>query len=373
MPSLEARETSKDTSYRFVYYWAGQQRKIKIGITTHDVARRRYGELATILALGRDPALEVAQITASRISIEELYQMDQAWCDGRRQPRTLKLYDYAWTLFTEIVKKKRVTDLTAAEGELFLQELRKRDFKPTSLSIVFRAVRAILDRGVHVHHVIHTNPFAGISIPHQGKDAERSKGGRQRYLTSTEIEALLELAQPNEEMHKLIRFMLLTGARPSEALDITWSAVELEHNELWLGDPNSKTKRRRRFPIGDRLRELLLSFDNPQPGERLFETISPDFRNLGKRLRRLRTEPIYSEKHPAPPPEVLERQRILRASLQGVTPYVLRHTFASHAFMNGVPVKVVSEWIGHTTAKTTELYGHLIEDISDTYTDRIKF
>jgi integrase len=43
----------------------------------------------------------------------------------------------------------------------------------------------------------------------------------------------------------------------------------------------------------------------------------------------------------------------------------LRHTFASTALAEGVPISEVSRWLGHKSITTTvDLYGHLVPEAS---------
>ncbi|WP_211264127.1 tyrosine-type recombinase/integrase [Streptosporangium amethystogenes] len=43
----------------------------------------------------------------------------------------------------------------------------------------------------------------------------------------------------------------------------------------------------------------------------------------------------------------------------------LRHTFASTALAEGVPISEVSRWLGHESITTTvDLYGHLVPEAS---------
>nr|WP_280523978.1 site-specific integrase [Enhygromyxa salina] len=59
------------------------------------------------------------------------------------------------------------------------------------------------------------------------------------------------------------------------------------------------------------------------------------------------------------------------AGLRHVHPHVLRHTFASHAIMRGVPLKLVQEWMGHATISMTMRYAHLAEGIGDDMIQRL--
>jgi integrase len=56
-----------------------------------------------------------------------------------------------------------------------------------------------------------------------------------------------------------------------------------------------------------------------------------------------------------------------------VSPYVLRHTCATLALQAGVPVLVVAERLGHTSATMTlNVYGHVLEGQQADATERIE-
>lgn len=50
-----------------------------------------------------------------------------------------------------------------------------------------------------------------------------------------------------------------------------------------------------------------------------------------------------------------------KAKLDDVRIHDLRHTFASHAVMNGTPLAIVSKLLGHSKIGTTMRYAHLAD------------
>jgi len=51
--------------------------------------------------------------------------------------------------------------------------------------------------------------------------------------------------------------------------------------------------------------------------------------------------------------------------LRRIHSHVLRHTFASHAIMRGVPIRQFQEWLGHGSIVETMRYAHLTEGHGD--------
>ena len=60
-----------------------------------------------------------------------------------------------------------------------------------------------------------------------------------------------------------------------------------------------------------------------------------------------------------------------RAGLHA-SPHTLRHSYVSMMIEAGVPIRVVSELVGHaSTALTSDLYGHVTERVNREATDRL--
>ena len=59
------------------------------------------------------------------------------------------------------------------------------------------------------------------------------------------------------------------------------------------------------------------------------------------------------------------------AGIEGVRLHDLRHSFASHAVMNGVPIPVVSRLLGHSNVRMTLRYAHFADKDIEAAAERI--
>ena len=160
-----------------------------------------------------------------------------------------------------------------------------------------------------------------------------------RFLSREEIGRLHRVldgqtGKSRRQQADIIRLLLLTGCRRSEIVQLRRSEVHDEY--LVLADSKAGP---RRVPLNSQARRILerqtrdgspFVFPSPLDPSR---PRSPDLR-LWYRVRR-------------------------EAGIEDVRLHDLRHTHASHAVMNGVPVPVVARILGHSNVRMTLRYAHL--------------
>ena len=190
---------------------------------------------------------------------------------------------------------------------------------------------------------IETNPTRGVK--------RNRRTPLTRFLSRDEIGrlhgALDEHAERGEESRKqadIVRLLLLTGCRKGEIVGLRWSEVRADALEL----ADSKTGPRR-VPLNSPARRIL---ERQPRGQSPFVFPSPrdpsrphsDDLGLWYRVR-------------------------WETGIEDVRLHDLRHTHASHAVMNGVPVPVVSRMLGHSNVRMTLRYAHLgnreVEDAAE--------
>ena len=160
-----------------------------------------------------------------------------------------------------------------------------------------------------------------------------------RFLSREEIARLHraldgQARRSNRQQADVIRLLLLTGCRRGEIVRLRWS--EVQGDMLMLAD--SKTGPRK-VPLNSQARRIL---ERQPRGESPFVFPSP--RNPCR---------------PRHPDLGLWYRVRKKAGIEDVRLHDLRHTVASHAVMNGVPVPVVSRLLGHSNVRMTLRYAHL--------------
>ena len=203
-------------------------------------------------------------------------------------------------------------------------------------------LRQIMNFAVACGHV-DKNPARGIR--------PNRRPGLTRFLSREEVGRLHRVldgqtGRGGREQADIIRLLLFTGCRRSEIVRLRWS--EVGDDALVLAD--SKTGARS-VPLNSQARRIL---------ERQPRDASPFV--------------FPSPRDPARPrgAELALWYRVRReAGIEDVRLHDLRHTHASHAVMNGVPVPVVARLLGHSNVRMTLRYAHLADRDIEAAAERV--
>jgi integrase len=163
--------------------------------------------------------------------------------------------------------------------------------------------------------------------------------------------------------------------RRGEALALRWSDIDLKRREarvtgslvrqnsaLVVSTPKT-ARSRRTVSLSASAVALLKSVKAAQAAERLKAA------NLWEDTGFVFTTEFGQ---PADPRNLLRAVTIAakKAGLAGVGVHTLRHTAATTALLNGVPIHVVSRNLGHSSiAITADVYGHLTDEAAQAAAD----
>ena len=114
---------------------------------------------------------------------------------------------------------------------------------------------------------------------------EKTRNRNVEVMTDEELTEILKyFKNRNIDHYNLIKFLVLTGFRISEAISLYW--VDIKNDYIII--KNKKGKRRDIFPITDEIREHVRNIPNTQNREHVFHYSSvSSARHLGRKISKL--------------------------------------------------------------------------------------
>ena len=250
----------------------------------------------------------------------------------------------------ELREKRRILDnhLIPAFGELRLDEIRARDID----RYVTRKHAAGLSTSTITNQLIVLKRM--LNVARRWELVERvpeiptpKKPGRTDFLSKAESKALLEEAE--DQWRPLLLLGLRTGLRLGELRGLRWRDVDLDGGKVRVEQSVTNA-----------------GIGTPKSGKGRSVPLARDIRAvLAARQGRCKPDALVFAQEDGSPLAHITISRALRRAASGagigrkVTPHLMRHTFASHAVLAGVPIRVVQEWLGHSDISITMRYAHL--------------
>ncbi|MFF4614700.1 site-specific tyrosine recombinase XerD [Nonomuraea jabiensis] len=239
--------------------------------------------------------------------------------------------------------RAELDEVGEADVLAFLAALREGDGEHPALvaSSAARAVSAV--RGLHRfalrEGVTAHDPAHEVRPPRQPRRLPKA-------ISVDEVERLIAASGPDGapltlRNRALLEVLYGTGARISEAVGL--AVDDLEDDQVRL---RGKGERMRVVPLGRYARSALDAYlVRARPGLLAHGRGTPAV-FLNARGGRLTRQGAW---------EVLQAAAE-RAELDGISPHILRHSFATHLIDGGADVRVVQELLGHASVTTTQVY-----------------
>jgi integrase len=337
-------------SYYIVWYERGRERLRATGETDE---RRAEEALATWIRKNQRPV--GGPRPAHEVKIGEV--LDYYADNKGRFAKDPARIGYAIDALLPYWADKAITDISDGScAEYVLQRARKPGTTRRELTTLRAAVNYAVGR------ISDESRPVGLPAKPPGKD---------RWMTRSEAARLLNAARVSRSDVRLylplfILLGLYTGARKEAILSLRWAQIDLQAKRINFrrGDETTKGRAHNRLP--DRLVAALRRAHRRR------------FSDLGL---------LFYELVPGKNGELVQRQLFdiggawngesdsfvqgsfgracKRAGIVGVTPHTLRHTCGTWMAQQGVPLRLIGEYLGHSDERTTKLYAHHHPDYQD--------
>ncbi len=225
---------------------------------------------------------------------------------------------------------------------LFLAHLKRSRLSVASTARCLAAIRGF-------YRYLRSQGLAGED-PLIGLDTPRSPTRLPRTLTQEEVSRLLELNHGStpEGYRDAAMFEVLyaTGLRVSELINLRISHVNLGAGYVLTVGKGGK---QRIVPIGDLAREKVHAYLGSARTSLVKRRTSP-YLFVTRRGRALTRQGFW---------KLLRTKARLAGMFTGISPHVLRHSFATHLLERGADLRSVQAMLGHASISTTQIYTHV--------------
>jgi len=237
-------------------------------------------------------------------------------------------------------RRREPEALGKAELTQFVMSLTREGLSARTVARMLSSVRGFFHYLLLDGH-LKADPTADLMSPQAGQKLPR-------FLTQEQVELLTEApdtATPEGVRDRaMIELLYATGLRVSELVGLTTSSVDIDRGLLFCTGKGSK---QRRVPVGRTAIAWLQKYEAARrallagrESQRLF---------VGSGGRALTRQSFWASL----------KKHAERAGLRGVSPHVLRHSFATHLLEHGADTRSVQAMLGHSDLATTQIYTHV--------------
>jgi site-specific recombinase XerD len=221
-----------------------------------------------------------------------------------------------------------------------------------------------LSRSRLTHHKAALKHFFGLLVKQKKRQdnpakllftPRKKKSDRNQPLSPAVAHRLLRSMKRDiwiqERNFVIISMLWALGLRIAELTALKVGSFEAEHepeNKVGLLRVLGKGKKERALFVTGKLYSNLVGYlRHPETPKQMTSPMFPIPNNKGKQLSTDRARRM-----------IKEVTHVAGIKLH-ITPHVLRHSFATHMYSNGVPVEAIEAMLGHTTTDETSIYIHV--------------
>lgn len=184
-------------------------------------------------------------------------------------------------------------------------------------------LRTVLCWGVKRRHIAHASHIDRPSKP----------APKDHYLTRDDVDRLVAVAT-TPHVRLAIILMIGTGARSRALLDLTWQRCDFKRGLIKLkNDAETKNQKgRATIPMNNTVRAALMDAREGALSDHVIEWAGKPVASLKKGLA----------------------TTAKKASVQGVSPHVMRHTAAVWMAEAGCSMDEIAQFLGHSDSRVTQ-------------------
>ncbi len=241
----------------------------------------------------------------------------------------------------ESAKHKKINQITKQDVRDFISSLIRYGMSKKSAERKIAALKSYFSY-LNKENVIQKNPVSGIPLPKKEKVLPQ-------FLQEHEISKIfnkIDTKTPSGLRDRaIIEFFYSTGIRLSELSGLNIHDIDLHAGTVRVLGKGAK---QRIVPIGKCASRAIREYLSKK--EELFKVRDEKAVFLNRYGNRLSNRGIQLR---------VTKWLTMVSEKKGLSPHILRHSFATHLLDRGADLQAVKELLGHSSLSTTQLYTHL--------------
>lgn len=253
----------------------------------------------------------------------------------RSKNRAKAVFQYA-RIITRFVKNMRLEAISLVWGRKLQDKLLDQYASGSvrgMMAFLKQALNMALEDGI-----IANNPLSTLKLVH-------ADYAQRTILTQDEVDAFANVhtnKKITETAKQLFMFQCYTGLAYADAISLTPQMFSHENGKVYIIRTRQKTGVPYRITLLPPALKIAEAFNFSSPQISIAE--------YNKNIKRLAK---------------------LAGITKNVSSHTARHTFATWALRNGVPIEIVSKMLGHTNITTTQIYAKILAQDVDAQFDKL--
>ena len=274
-----------------------------------------------------------------------------SYCESNKRlnPKTIKAYRIDLLQFNNQFNDTAEIDILANDLENYIATIHNQ-FKPKTAKRKIASIKAFFHY-LEYKTIITINPFSKINIKFQEPTV------LPKTIPLPFVEAILKAAYEEISNGKtakrrenairdvaLIEFLFATGVRISELCNLGIQEIDIQNHTVLI--------------YGKRSKERLLQIEN----ESALAALQNYYKEYEDAIHNCNS--FFANKNGTPLSDqsarrIVRRYTDLAAVDLHITPRMFRHTFATSLLDEGVDIRYIQEFLGHSSIAITEIYTHV--------------
>ena len=289
-------------------------------------------------------------------SFLQLFEINISELKKEERLGTAASYQFTLNCLREVKSKIRVSEITMTFLKQFESKSKEKGHSTTTIGINLRNIRAIVNKAIELGFMKREKyPFTGYNIP-VSRNTKKS-------LAWKDIQALLKYKPNDPKLDKALDFWkfsyLCNGINISDIAklqetDISNDFVQFRRTKTIRTTKKQLPIRAALHPIAKEIINKWRTPNNPY----IFSVLVPGLSVVTQRNRINKLNKTVNNRLQI----VFNELKIKVDSLDRITTYAARHSFATTLKRKGVSTDEISEYLGHSNIITTKAYLDSFED-----------